>query len=137
MLVLDCRQDRGSFIGPAYYDASEPENVAKCQLGFPSRPGARAPAGRLRRFVLVPCSPRTVAIHHRKGEWSYQYCGQGGLSWSIPYAAGVLALGWQLRPELSGTQMRELLFRSAYVDPSGAKFINPPEFIRLVKAIPR
>jgi hypothetical protein len=30
--------------------------------------------------------------------------------------------------------MRELLFSSAHVTPEGAKIINPPEFIRMVKA---
>lgn len=77
-------------------------------------------------------SLRTTAEEYVKGECAYQYCGQGGLSWGIPYGAGVLALGWQARPELTG-QMRELLFASAHTTPDGAKIINPPGFIEAVK----
>jgi len=58
------------------------------------------------------------------------------LSWGIPYAAGVLALGWQARPELTGPQMRELLFASAHITPEGAKVINPPALIRMAKTLP-
>ena len=86
------------------------------------------------KLLLVPCSPRTTAEEHVKGDCAFQYYGQGGLSWGIPYAAGILALGWQARPELTGPQMRELLFASAHVTSEGAKIINPSEFIRLVKA---
>jgi len=55
------------------------------------------------------------------------------LSRSIPYCAGVLALGWQLRPDLSGPEMRALLFQSAHVREDGAKIIHPKAFIELVK----
>ncbi len=131
ILVLDCTTHHGC-IGPCYYDAAAPEDVSRCKAGFPGKPGAGAQSGRL----LVPCSPRTTAEEYVQGECGYQYCGQGGLSWSIPYCAGVLALGWQVRPELGATQMRELLFKSAHQTAEGALIINPPEFIRLLKASP-
>lgn len=133
ILILDCTQHHG-FIGPCYYDATEPENVAKCRPGFPSRPSRLIGEVRQRASgeVLVPCSPRTVAEEYDRGQCSYQYCGQGGLSWSIPYCAGVLALGWQLRPDLSAEQMRDILVRSAYL----GSVINPKEFVRMVKAAP-
>jgi serine protease AprX len=131
ILVLDCTGHHG-FLGPCYYDATDPEMVSRCKPGFPSRPGMNV---RVRGILLlVPCSPRTTAEEYVKGDCAFQYCGEGGLSWGIPYAAGVLALAWQARPELTGPQMRELLFASAHVTPEGAKIINPPEFIRLVKA---
>jgi len=128
LMVLDCTQHHG-FVGACYYDATDPENAAKCRSGFPGMEGTRH-SDRL----LVPASPRTVAEEYDKGDCSYQYCGQGGLSWSIPYCAGILALGWELRPDLTSNQMRELLFQSAYVNEQGASFINPPEFVKLVKA---
>ena len=133
MLVLDCTEHHG-FIGPCFYDASDPENVAKCKPGFPSRPGVSNAQRSPSQVVLVPCSPRTTAEEYVKGECGYQRCGQGGLSWSIPYCAGVLALGWEARPDLTGQQMRELLFQSAHKTADGWLIINPPEFIRLVKA---
>lgn len=133
ILVLDCTGHHG-FIGPCYYEASDPENVACCKAGFPSRPAADGMPGKGTR-LLVPCSPRTTAEEYVKGDCSYQYCGQGGLSWSIPYCAGVLALGWQARPDLTAQQMRELLFKSAHQTADGWRIINPPEFIRMVQAL--
>jgi serine protease AprX len=128
ILVLDCTGHHG-FLGPCYYDLADPEALTKCNPGYPGMPGMP----NTRDCLLVPCSPRTVAEEYVKGDCFYQYCGRGGLSWGIPYAAGVLALGWQARPELTGRQMRELLFASAHVTTGGAKIINPPAFIEAVR----
>jgi subtilisin family serine protease len=133
ILVLDCTSHHGC-IGPCYYDAADPENISKCKPGFPSRPSLDAPTGSQSQRILVPCSPRTTAEEYVKGQCGYQYCGQGGLSWSIPYCAGVLALGWQARPDLTAQEMRQLVFQSAHKTTDGWLIINPPEFIRLVKA---
>jgi hypothetical protein len=65
--------------------------------------------------------------------FSYQYTGWGGLSWSMPYLAGVLAMGWQLNPQLTNEQILDLLFDSAYVTENHMKVIDPPAFIELVK----
>jgi hypothetical protein len=127
IMVLDCTHHHG-FISACYYDAHDPENVSKCKAGFPGM-NRTPPAERL----LVPASPRTVAEEYEKGDCTYQYCGRGGLSWAIPYCAGVLAMGWEVRPDLTPAQMRDLLFESAYTGEQETKFINPPEFIRMVK----
>jgi len=127
IVVLDCSDDFG-FIGPCWYDASDPENIARCTPGFPGKPPWFDPGG-----ILVPSSPRTTAQHEdSNGRFSYIYWGRGGLSWSIPYCAGVLAMGWQIRPKLTGEQMRDLLFHSAYINSDGARIINPKGFIGLV-----
>lgn len=128
ILVFDCTSHHG-FISSCWYDSSYPENIARCTAGFPGRQGFRARPG----SILVPSSPRTTAEEMEKGDFSYIYWGRGGLSWAIPYCAGVLALGWQLNPDFGGEQMRELLFKSAYTTRSGAKIINPEDFIRLVR----
>ena len=127
ILVLDCTSHRG-FIGACWYDATDPENVTKCTPGFRGR-GGWSRSG----CILVPTSPRTTAEEYDKGEFAYQYCGRGGLSWAIPYCAGVFALGWQVDPELSSGQMRDLLFKSAYIRDGGMRIINPEGFIQLVK----
>jgi len=128
ILVLDCTSHHG-FIGACWYDATDPEDPGKCTPGFPGRSG-QTPIG----HILVPSSPRTTAEESDKGEFGYQYWGRGESSWTIPYCAGVLALGWQINPELSGQQMRELLFKSAYVRKADQKkIINPESFIRLVE----
>lgn len=126
MIVLDCTEDRG-FIGKCWYNAKMPESVSACTPGDP-----RSGYHNTNR-LLVPSAPRTTAEEYDKGDCSYQYCGTGGLSWSIPYCSGVLALGWQIRPDLKPEQMREILFESAYKKKNGAKIINPEKFIQLVK----
>lgn len=128
ILVLDCTNEHG-FVGSCWYDANDPENIAKCTPGFPGLMRPTRP-----ECILVPTSPRTTAEEYNKGDFSYQYCGRGGLSWAIPYCAGVLAMGWQVNPELSSEQMRELLFKSAYVKETGEKIIYPENFIKMVKA---
>lgn len=127
ILVLDCTAHHG-FISPCWYDRNAPESVIRCTPGLPGREAGTYP-GR----ILVPTCPRTTAEEYDKGDFSYQYCGRGGLSWAIPYCAGVLALGWQIRPEIGPEQMRDLLFKSAYIHKSGDRIINPNGFIRLVR----
>ena len=128
ILVLDCTSHHG-FIGPCYYDANTPEEVSKCRPGFPGSQGFAR-----KDHILVPSSPRTTAEEYTKGKFGYQRTGRGGLSWSIPYCAGILAMGWQARPDLDASQMKNLLFRSAYKTADGAMIINPREFIRQVKS---
>jgi subtilisin family serine protease len=127
ILVIDCsagRPDTG-FVGVGYYDISAPDDVASFHAGFPADRGYRVNDNN----ILAPSSFRTMAELYIAGENAYQHYGQGGLSWAIPYAAGVLALGWQVNPELTSEEIVSLLFESAYVNEQGHKIINPPEFI--------
>ncbi len=130
MLVLDCTQDKGQ-TAACYYDLADPENVAKCIPGFPGLSSQQNSA----RRILAPTSLRSQAEEYQFGQAAYQFTGRGGLSWSVPYLAGVLAMGWQIRPDLNGLQMMDLIFQSAY-DQGGPKVINPPAFISAVKKQP-
>jgi len=127
LLVLDCTNHHG-FIGPCWYNPHAPESIIGCMPGYPGQAAETSPG-----HILVPTCPRTTAEEYNKGDFGYQYYGRGGLSWAIPYCAGVLALGWQVKPELGPVQMRELLFKSAYTKKDGAKIINPGSFIQLVR----
>lgn len=129
ILVLDCTMSHG-FIGPCYYDLEEPDDLAKCRVGFPGLPGENT---LLKKYVCAPCSHRTTAEEYNAGEPSYQYCGRGGLSWSIPYAAGVLALGWQVKPDAKAVELVKLLFDTAYVTGNSYSIINPAAFIEAVE----
>ena len=42
-------------------------------------------------------------------------------------------MGWQICPDLTPAQMKEMLFASAHVHKSGAKIINPKAFIELIR----
>ncbi|MHC5082914.1 MAG: S8 family peptidase [Planctomycetota bacterium] len=129
LLVLDCTQHRG-FIKPAYLKAVAAENPGFCNPGSPDSPWRRSFND---QSIFVPTCPRTSAEEYEKGKCTYIYWGKGGLSWAIPYAAGVLAMGWQIWPEATPDQLKNILFQSAYTNKNGAKIINPPRFINSVK----
>jgi hypothetical protein len=123
ILVLDCTNSHRGFIGRCWYNPNNPDNISWCTPGVPGQSSGSNTEG-----LLVPSSPRTAA---EDGDVpGYQYAGRGGLSRSIPYCAGVLAMGWQVRPELRGEQIKRILFNTAYTNKEGAKIINPVRFIQ-------
>ncbi|MBN2313164.1 MAG: S8 family serine peptidase, partial [Sedimentisphaerales bacterium] len=135
IMVLDCTDSRRGFIRRGWYDLGDPENVSKFNLGSP--PKREFKVDPAETSLYVPSSCRTTAQHYDYHDRiSYIYWGRGGLSWAIPYCAGVLAMGWQVRPDLTPAQMKELLFASAYVHESGAKIIHPKAFIDVVRKHP-
>lgn len=127
LLVLDCTEHHG-FIGRCWYDPKDPENVSKCTPGAPGQTSSAPPD-----LLLAPTSLRTTAEERAQGKCEYIYWGHGGLSWAIPYCAGVLALGWQVRPDIPPETMRELLFKSAYVKDRQMRIIHPANFILAVQ----
>ena len=129
ILVLDCSSENG-IIGACSYDFDNPEEVSLCKPGFLQNPGWES-----KNDILAPINYRTTAEEQRKGDFSYQYNGNGGLSWGIPYAAGVLAMGWQVKPELIADQMTDILFDTAYVGSDGNKYIYPTAFIDYISSM--
>ncbi len=129
ILVLDCRYNKPTgIIAPAYYNTENPEDVSMCKGGFPISKYVVSPL-----YIGVPTSYRTVAEEYREGFPSYQYTGQGGLSWGIPYAAGVLALGWQVNPDLDNDQIVQILFDTRAVSNDRSNIIDPTAFIEAIK----
>ncbi|MBF0566935.1 MAG: hypothetical protein HQK89_17050 [Nitrospirae bacterium] len=120
ILVLDCTTQNGITLR-SLYDYDHPEDVTKITV-----------LGGANNRLLVPVN-RTIAKEYENGKLSYIHDGKGGLSWTIPYVAGVLAMGWQVRPGLTADQMVGLLFESAFVK-DGNKIINPTEFIKRVQS---
>ena len=123
ILVLDCTSHRG-FISRCWYDVDSPEEPCECTTGAPGYAPWFSTVN-----IHAPSSMRTSAEQYDAGEFSYQYTGRGGPSWSIPYCAGVLAMGWQVQPTLKGDHMKKLLLDAAYVNGDGAKIIDPEEFV--------
>jgi serine protease AprX len=131
LIVIDCTSDNG-ITSPCYIDIDNPDDISKSTLGFP---GIAFKADSTR--ICVPNSLRTVAEEYNQGIYSYTYCGRGGISWAEPYLVGVLALGWQLRPEISGKEMIRLLYSTSYHTDNGTKIIQPEAFIESVKGYPK
>jgi hypothetical protein len=129
ILVLDCTQHRGR-TGPCWFPLSGGghEDPAGCMPGYPGMTPHILP-GR----ILAPASPRTTAEEYEKGDYGYQYNGRGGLSWTPPYIAGILALGWQERPDLTALQMWDLLLQSAFIRNENTRIVYPKRFIQLVR----
>lgn len=128
ILVLDCTQAHG-FIGPSFYDPADPESVSKCTPGFPGQAGWKAPPD----LLLAPTSYRSTAESYRAGQNSWQYTGRGGLSWGIPWAAGILAMGWQVNPSLGSQRIVQLLRETAFARDDGSRIIDPAAFIAAVR----
>jgi len=76
---------------------------------------------------------RTVAEALTEGVYSYTYQNYGGLSSAIPYAAGVLAMGWEIKPELTADEIVQILLDTAYAEKNGDRFIYPTAFIEYLK----
>lgn len=128
LLVLDGTYEQGITV-PCTLDLYDRDNVAKC---IPEWGG---PTDSPHERINIPVSRRSTATEQINGQtvFSYQYTGWGGLSWSLPYLAGVLAMGWQINPDLTNTQILELLFDSAYITEDRLKVIDPRAFIEMVK----
>lgn len=134
ILVIDCRQDCDTgFVGSGYYDPYAPEDVTRFTPGFPGLDDFDYKSEYYIDAIFVPASYRTLAEHDFANYESFQYNGRGGQSWSIPYVAGVLALGFQVDPTLTNEEIVKLLFESAYVNEEGIRIINPPAFIEAIK----
>jgi subtilisin family serine protease len=143
ILVLDCTREHGVIIGASFYDYENPEDITLSRPVnnlyriFIAPDHYRAAAGDIyteahmdnKLMLRAPALRRTMAEAHDPGEFSYSYDGRGELSWAVPYITGVLAMGWQVRPELDPGEIIKILFDTAHSDENENKYINPPAFI--------
>jgi len=136
ILVLDT-SIRFGIIGSCYYNFNDPEDVTKCRAG-----GLNYDGWRNKTDILAPVCYRTLPDvgyswegRNISEEYSYVYLGNGYIEFAIPYAAGVFAMGWQVKPELTADEIVQILRDTAYVDASGYKYINPPAFIEYIQGL--
>lgn len=130
LVVLDVTFENG-ITTVCTLDLANPDDVSACL------PDYLGPLDSPHQRIFIPSSHRTTAVEGDgivPDRYSYRYFGRGGMSWTAPYLAGVMALGWQINPQLSGAQMLDLLYASATVDANGSLFINPPAFIDRVRS---
>lgn len=130
ILVLDCTYEHGITL-TCTYDLHDPNNPTKCIPDW-----GLGPINPPHQRINIPTS-RTTATEGQSYGFSYQFTGMGGLSWTVPYLAGVLAMGWQVNPDLTGEQLLDLIYVSAYEinykTEGTVMIINPRGFIDLVK----
>ncbi|MBP6925697.1 MAG: S8/S53 family peptidase [Candidatus Pacebacteria bacterium] len=86
----------------------------------------------LRTGIIVPSDYRTMASSWSK-EGNYMYNGKGGLSWSVPYLAGLFALALQVNPNLQREEIAEIIKESVVVNKKGLRIVNPKGIIDLAK----
>ncbi|NLY20398.1 MAG: S8/S53 family peptidase [Tissierellia bacterium] len=129
LLVLDCTNNKSTgFLYPAFFDYENRDDITLSKGGYP------ASLHRVRDDGIgVPTDFRTVAQEVQEGKPTYQYWGQGGRSWGIPYGAGVCALGWQINPNLTSDEIVDLLFETRYEGEGGSNMINPDAFVEAVE----
>ena len=85
-----------------------------------------------KKEIVVPSDYRTMASSWNK-EGQYMYNGRGGISWSVPYLAGLFALVLQINPNIKREEIAEIINESATVNKKGLRIVNPKGIIELVK----
>lgn len=131
MLVLDCRQEYDTCLfWPCFLAPNNKDDITLSKIGTPDGDFTKCPP----QSVGTPVGYRTTAEVYYEDAYSYSYDAVGGHSWAIPYGTGVLALGWQINPSLTGQEMIELIHQTAYQNTSGDKFINPTAFIDSIRS---
>ena len=129
LLVLDCTFEEGITL-MCTHDLNDPDNIASCIPNWD--PATHSP----RERINIPTSRTTASENinnNGKVQFFYRFSGYSGMSWTVPYLAGVLAMGWQINPELTNEHILAILFHSAYVAESGQRIIDPKAFIERVK----
>ena len=58
-----------------------------------------------------------------------------GISWSVPYLAGVFALVLQIKPELKQAEISRIIVQTATINKQGLRIINPRGVIDEVKRL--
>lgn len=136
MLVLDCRStdEHTGFIHSAYYDPENPEDVTKCRPLYPDME-IDLDDPFYKTYIYAPSNYRTSARAYEQDKYFYGYDGVGGQSWAVPYVAGVLALGWQINPDIAAEEMRDLLISTCYIEEHGLGIVDPCAFIEAVEKI--
>jgi hypothetical protein len=111
---------------PLDKDRNRPENYEIC-YGFRANKKFKKeqlPAG----MIYIPCDNRTTASAEGKAE--YTFWASGGMSWAVPYLAGVITLAYQVNPNIKPDQMLK------YVKETGTPFnkgwiINPRGLVEI------
>lgn len=86
----------------------------------------------VQKTVIVPTDFRTMASSWN-GEGQYMYNGKGGMSWAVPYLAGIFALALQVNPNLKAEEISKIINETSIINKKGLNIINPKGIIDRVK----
>lgn len=81
--------------------------------------------------VWVPVEPRVLASE--RGVAKYARFDIGGDSWATPYVAGIVALIIQVNPQLTNTQVAQIIAETATANRNGLLMINPEMAVAAAK----
>jgi len=125
LVVVHCSLDIAGLERPLYGDPDRADQyVTSHSFGGQE---AKLPPG----LLYVPMDGRSVA--DQAGPSDYTFWAAGGLSWTAPYVAGVIALGFQVNPELKADEVFALLKATGTPFRDGV-IINPPAFVERAAA---
>jgi subtilisin family serine protease len=102
--------------------AKDPNDPSSYKAGRYFAPGAA---------LCVPAGNRTTASHYGKDVYTYYI--EGGMSWTVPYLAGLAALGFQVNPDIKPAEVVELWTTTATKTGVGP-VVNPAKFIEAVRS---
>ncbi len=88
--------------------------------------------GARKKEIVIPSDYRTMASSWSKKD-QYAYNGKGGISWSVPYLAGLFALILQVNPNIGRERIAEIINESAVKNEKGLRVVNPKGIIDLAK----
>jgi subtilisin family serine protease len=95
------------------------------------------PTGYYRQMLFGPQDGLGVPAGNRAtayigGPDDYIFWRDGGMSWTVPYLAGLAALAYQVNPELKPEAIPDLWMKTA-AKTSAGQVVNPPAFIEAVR----
>ena len=82
--------------------------------------------------IIIPSDYRTVASSWNK-EGIYAFYGRGGISWAVPYLAGIFSLMLQVDNNLTKEEIIDIAEKTTSVNSSGLKIINPEGMVDFVR----
>ncbi|MDR2889301.1 MAG: S8/S53 family peptidase [Lachnospiraceae bacterium] len=130
ILVFDARAGYETCVfWPSTFDRSNRNDITLSYIGNPRGDFSECPDN----AIGTPVGYRTVAEVYREGEYAYAYDAEGGHSWAIPYGTGVLALGWQINPDLTGPEMIDRMMETAYENEAGDRFLDPVALVERIR----
>lgn len=128
VIVVHCSKHLGYVGCPLDADIDDPAAYRLASFYEGAGDTASDPSDKGRLFI--PCDNRTFASP--VGPNDYSFNGSGGGSWGVPYLAGVIALGLQLRPDLSEEECFTALRATGRPFLHGA-LLDPQAFIRRIQ----